>query len=278
MSDEVKSDKMMRSFERRFLVTDGLVFRAAENVQGTGLVVLAESPALPDLTLYEIAPSSSREVEKEEEEMRDLWRIAGVSQDEPVWEMSLEAAKVTTQAMWAEWLRVLRAMESVEVEVEPEELTPMDIWVLAHASDLAEIGGTLCAGNFDVKRLVEMEMLTPVEPPEYCGGLHYAITVGGKMKLEEIQMPMDRAEIKVQMEQAAPQSEAITHALTKEQIAILEHTVKRAANRAYCGGGPDMDYLVNAGLMVSLGKPGWSMDEFYTITDAGLEVLRKLRA
>lgn len=61
--------------------------------------------------------------------------------------------------------------------------------------------------------------------------------------------------------------------LTKEQREILHHTLHRAAGGRYCGGGPEMDALVSAGLMIYLGTPGWASDPFYGITLEGRAAL-----
>lgn len=63
-------------------------------------------------------------------------------------------------------------------------------------------------------------------------------------------------------------------ALSAEQRDILHHTIHRAAGGRYCGGGPDMDRLVELGYMEYLGTPGWCPDPFYRITRAGREALR----
>ena len=66
--------------------------------------------------------------------------------------------------------------------------------------------------------------------------------------------------------------------LTTEQAAILHHTIHRAAGGRYCGGGPEMDALVGAGLMELLGKPSWAIDSYYTITKAGRDALAEWQA
>jgi hypothetical protein len=62
--------------------------------------------------------------------------------------------------------------------------------------------------------------------------------------------------------------------LTPIQISILEHTLHRAAGGYYCGGGPDMDALVAAGLMEYAGRKSFVPDPYYTITSKGCEALR----
>lgn len=62
--------------------------------------------------------------------------------------------------------------------------------------------------------------------------------------------------------------------LTSEQIAILSHTVNRAAGGRYCGGGKVMNQLVGMGLMLYIGTPAWCPDPFYAITDKGREALK----
>lgn len=61
--------------------------------------------------------------------------------------------------------------------------------------------------------------------------------------------------------------------MSKEQIAILDHTVHRAANGLYCGGGTDMDALVSAGFMTYVGRKSFVPDDFFTITSAGRQAL-----
>lgn len=66
--------------------------------------------------------------------------------------------------------------------------------------------------------------------------------------------------------------------IEERHIDILRHTVTRAAGERYCGGGPEMDELVAAGLMEYIGTPSWSPDPFYTITRAGREAYREWKA
>ena len=61
----------------------------------------------------------------------------------------------------------------------------------------------------------------------------------------------------------------VREVLTEEQIAILDHTLSRAPKRRYCGNSSDMKRLVDLGLMRSLGKPIWALDEYFTITTKG---------
>ena len=63
--------------------------------------------------------------------------------------------------------------------------------------------------------------------------------------------------------------------LTDEQVAILDHTAYRAARGLYCGGSPDMDGLVAAGLMEDAGRKSFVPDPYYRITGAGREALRE---
>ena len=58
------------------------------------------------------------------------------------------------------------------------------------------------------------------------------------------------------------------------QMDILWHTEHRAAGGLYCGGGPDVDALVEAGLMEYAGRKSFVPDPYYRITAAGREVLR----
>jgi hypothetical protein len=63
--------------------------------------------------------------------------------------------------------------------------------------------------------------------------------------------------------------------LTAEQVDILSHTVHGAAGGFYCGGGKEMDELVRLGLMKSAGFKSFVPEEYFTITAAGREKLRK---
>ena len=61
---------------------------------------------------------------------------------------------------------------------------------------------------------------------------------------------------------------------SRRQIEILDHTVHRAAGGLYCGGGPDMDALVAAGMMESAGRKSFVPDEYFRITAKGRSALR----
>ena len=67
---------------------------------------------------------------------------------------------------------------------------------------------------------------------------------------------------------------ADARALTKEQIAILEHTRNRAAGGYYCGDSPAMQQLVAAGLMVFAGRKSFVPDDYFQMTGAGREALK----
>ena len=62
---------------------------------------------------------------------------------------------------------------------------------------------------------------------------------------------------------------------TTEHLAILDHTLNRAAGGRYCGGSPEMDELVQSGLMKSSGKVAWCPDEYFRITELGRMALRE---
>ena len=62
--------------------------------------------------------------------------------------------------------------------------------------------------------------------------------------------------------------------MTQEQIAIMEHTACRAAQGMYCGDSPEMQGLVQAGLMESAGRKSFVMDEYFRLTAKGREYLR----
>lgn len=61
--------------------------------------------------------------------------------------------------------------------------------------------------------------------------------------------------------------------LTSEQVAILDHTVNRAARGLFCGDSDDMQILVKHGLMRSAGRVSWCPEEYFRITDLGRVVL-----
>ena len=62
--------------------------------------------------------------------------------------------------------------------------------------------------------------------------------------------------------------------LNSEQVAILDHTAHRAAGGFYCGDSPDMQKLVEAGLMVSAGKKSFVPDEYFRMTGLGRDIVR----
>lgn len=66
--------------------------------------------------------------------------------------------------------------------------------------------------------------------------------------------------------------------LTREQVAILDHTVHRAAGGFYCGGGKAMDGLVEAGMMASAGRKSFVPEPYYTITSKGRAALKAAKA
>ena len=75
-----------------------------------------------------------------------------------------------------------------------------------------------------------------------------------------------------------PQNSSVTLApLNANQIDILDHTVNRAAGGRYCGGGKDMESLVEIGLMKYIGTPEWCPDKFYAITEAGRDALKQTK-
>jgi len=59
--------------------------------------------------------------------------------------------------------------------------------------------------------------------------------------------------------------------LNKEQIEIIKHTIK---NNVFCGGGADMDKLVDAGYMEYIGKKSFVPDPYYRVTTKGREAIR----
>lgn len=65
--------------------------------------------------------------------------------------------------------------------------------------------------------------------------------------------------------------------LTQGQVDILDHTMFRAANGLYCGGGLSMDALVAAGLMQFEGRKSFVPDSYYRITAAGAAALMEAK-
>jgi len=63
--------------------------------------------------------------------------------------------------------------------------------------------------------------------------------------------------------------------LNKEQLAILDHTAHRAAGGLYCGDSPDMQKLVDAGLMVPAGRKSFVPDEYFRMTGQGRKAMRE---
>lgn len=66
--------------------------------------------------------------------------------------------------------------------------------------------------------------------------------------------------------------------ISKNQADILEHTIKRAAYGLYCGGGDEMDKLVNMGFMVPAGRKSFVPDEYFGITREGKAALTDYEA
>lgn len=62
--------------------------------------------------------------------------------------------------------------------------------------------------------------------------------------------------------------------LTNEQIAILEHTMRRAPGGLYCGDSKDMRVLVIKGFMTSAGRKSFVPDEYFRITKKGCAAVR----
>ena len=57
--------------------------------------------------------------------------------------------------------------------------------------------------------------------------------------------------------------------MNTEQRSILEHTAHRAAGGLFCGDSPDMQALVEEGLMDSVGRKPGVPDEYFRITGKG---------
>lgn len=62
--------------------------------------------------------------------------------------------------------------------------------------------------------------------------------------------------------------------LSTEQKAILDHTMHRTAGGLYCGGGRDIDALVDAGMMVEVGRKSFVPEAYFRITNKGREALK----
>lgn len=65
--------------------------------------------------------------------------------------------------------------------------------------------------------------------------------------------------------------------LSKEEIAILDHTATRASAGAYCGDSPAMHRLVDLGLMRFRCKVDWVPEPYFVLTDAGRDELRRIK-
>lgn len=61
--------------------------------------------------------------------------------------------------------------------------------------------------------------------------------------------------------------------LTREQLAILDHADNRSAYGLYCGDSPEMQSLVDAGMMVIAGRKSFVPEEYFRITRIGQEAL-----
>ena len=61
--------------------------------------------------------------------------------------------------------------------------------------------------------------------------------------------------------------------LSKEQVAIMHHTACRAVAGLYCGDSPDMQKLVEAGLMECAGQKSFVPDPYFRLTGKGREAL-----
>lgn len=68
----------------------------------------------------------------------------------------------------------------------------------------------------------------------------------------------------------APRRRHADRFMTRERWDIMEHTTRRAPGGNYCGGGKDMDALVGAGLMASVGD--FLGNPYFRITGLGMKV------
>lgn len=64
--------------------------------------------------------------------------------------------------------------------------------------------------------------------------------------------------------------------ITQKQFEIIDHTINRAARNLFCGGGEDMTVLVKAGFMRPAGVKSFVPDPYYTVTDKGRELHRRV--
>jgi hypothetical protein len=64
----------------------------------------------------------------------------------------------------------------------------------------------------------------------------------------------------------------VSDQLSREQRDILDHTLHRAPQGMYCGGGKEMEALVEMGLMVCVGRKSFVPEPYYRITQKGREV------
>ena len=67
----------------------------------------------------------------------------------------------------------------------------------------------------------------------------------------------------------------MSETLSSEERDILLHTMHRAAGGLYCGSSPEMDSLVERGLMEYAGRKSFVPDPYYRITLKGFEVLQE---
>ncbi len=57
--------------------------------------------------------------------------------------------------------------------------------------------------------------------------------------------------------------------ISKEGKEIMKHTAMRAANGFFCGSSPDMDTLIEQGLMKFAMKAPFCPDSYYCLTEEG---------
>lgn len=64
--------------------------------------------------------------------------------------------------------------------------------------------------------------------------------------------------------------------LSKEHVAIMEHTRNGAAGGRYCGSSKEMQDLVGWGYMESIGRVSWVPSEYFQLTAKGRRWLNEV--
>lgn len=59
-----------------------------------------------------------------------------------------------------------------------------------------------------------------------------------------------------------------------KQLEILKHANRPESHGQFVGESPEMDELVERGMMKDIGRPSWCPDTFYQITQSGRDFLK----